>query len=489
MSTSGNVELGVFDGNKSRPEPRPVATRGSSGRSALNDEPSRSDFVLGTNALELPPVDTGFGAWSFVASAFALDTLIWGFGLTYGVFQDFFIRNKTFGHASEAALGAVGTISLAIEYASLMFLILVAQQWRHRIPLMMWTCLCICCASLICASFVTQVWQLILVQGVCFGIGAGGLYAPIIVYVSSRYWLEFPTSVACTIQISEWFSARKGLATAIIFGGMGAGGALYPLVVNYLLARLGFRWTLRIWAVFMFAASATSLYFIQPRLPVTRPSGARNIGLLSLIKNQHWSFTYNPLFICMASTTFIQALAYFPVSLYMSVYTTSLGLPSVDGTIVLAVFNLATAVGQILFGYFCDLVPYHYIVIVSGAGASLSAYLLWGFAHNLGVIFAFVVIFGTLSGGFSSVWPAASVDIVGPDHQATVPSVIGVLGIPKGIAAVVGPIIAAALHHPHESAVRTAYSGYGFRDVTLFVGSMMFVTAAGGVSSKLLSRR
>src|SRR3712207_7872742 len=42
-------------------------------------------------------------------------------------------RNKTFGNASEAALGAVGAISLAIEYASLMFLILVAQQWRHGV--------------------------------------------------------------------------------------------------------------------------------------------------------------------------------------------------------------------------------------------------------------------------------------------------------------------------------------------------------------------
>ncbi|CUA73150.1 hypothetical protein RSOLAG22IIIB_10590 [Rhizoctonia solani] len=470
-TTSGNIELGALNGSKSRPDPAPIETRVSSGRSALNDETSRSDFVLGTNASELPPVDTGFGAWSFVVSAFALDTLIWGFGLTYGVFQDYFIRNKTFGNASEAALGAVGTISLAIEYASLLFLIIISQQWRHRIPLIMRTCLCVCCASLLCASFTTQVWQLIIVQGVCFGAGAGGLYAPIVVY------------------LSEWFSARKGLATAIIFGGMGAGGALYPLAINYLLTKLGFRWTMRIWAAFMFTVSVSSLFFIKPRLPVTRPSGARNISLISLIKNQHWSFIYSPLFICVASTMFIQALAYFPVSLYMSVYTTSLGLPPVDGTIVLAVFNLATTIGQIAFGYLSDLVPYYYIIIVSSTGASLSAYLLWGFAHNLAVIFAFVVVFGTLSGGFSSIWPTASVDIVGPDHQAAVPSVIGVLGIPRGIAVVVGPVIAAALHHPHESAIRTAYSGYGFRDVTLFVGSMMFATAAGGVSSKLLSRR
>ncbi|CAE6450827.1 unnamed protein product [Rhizoctonia solani] len=469
--TSQTIELGVLQSSKSHSEPQLVTTRNSSRASASAAETSCSDFVPGINASELPPVDTGFGAWSFVASAFVLDTLVWGFGLTYGVFQEYFIRNKTFGNASEAALGAVGTISLAIEYASAMFVILAAQQWRHRISLIMWACLCICCFSLVCASFVTQVWQLILVQGVCFGAGAGGLYAPIVVY------------------LSEWFSVRKGLATAIIFGGTGAGGSLYPLAVNYLLERLGFRWTLRIWAAFMFVISAVSLVFVKPRLPVTRPSGARNIGLLSLIRNQHWSFIYSPLCICIATTTFIQALAYFPVSLYMSVYTTSLGLPPVDGTVVLAVFNIATVVGQILFGYFCDRAPYSYVIIASGVGASLSAYLLWGFAHNLGFIFAFVVAFGMLSGGFSSIWPAASAEIVGPEHQATVPSVFGVLGIAKGIAAVIGPIIAAALHHPHESAIRTAYSGYGFRDVTLFVGSMMLATAAGGVSSKFLSRR
>jgi hypothetical protein len=35
-------------------------------------------------------------------------------------------------------------------------------------------------------------------------------------------------------------------------------------------------------------------------------------------------------------------------------------------------------------------------MIFSGFSAALSAYLLWGFAHNLWVIFAFVVVFGGL---------------------------------------------------------------------------------------------
>ncbi|CAE6452218.1 unnamed protein product [Rhizoctonia solani] len=407
---------------------------------------SQAENSLGVT-LELPPVDVGFGAWSFVASAFLLDTIIWGFGFTYGVFQEYFIREKTFGNASEAALGAVGTTALGLQYCSALFVILAAQQWRHR------------------------VWQLILLQGVCFGIGGGGLYAPVIVY------------------LPEWFSVRKGLAAAIIFGGAGAGGTIYPLVTNYLLEGIGFRWTLRIWAVFTLVLCTISLGFMKPRLPANRPSGARRIGFLSMIRRQNWSFLRSPLFVCISVTSFVQALAYFPVSLYMSVYTTSLGLPAVNGTIVVAIFNLAAVTGQVIFGHFCDVAPYPYVIIISGAGASLSAYLLWGFAHNLGVIFAFVIVFGLMSGGFTSIWPAASADIVGPEHQATVPNVFGILGVWKGIAAVIGPIVAAALHHPDQSSIRTAYSGYGFRDVTLFVGSMMLATAAGGISSKILSRR
>ncbi|KAJ1300350.1 hypothetical protein OPQ81_005170 [Rhizoctonia solani] len=450
--------------------PAPSNRAENASRSSFRDA-SQAEISLGAAASELPPVDVGFGAWSFVASAFLLDTIIWGFGFTYGVFQEYFIREKTFGDASEAALGAVGTVALGLQYGSALFVILVAQQWRHRIPLMMWVCLVICVASLLCASFTNKIWQLIVLQGVCFGIGGGGLFAPVIVY------------------LPEWFSVRKGLAASIIFGGAGAGGTVYPLATNYLLESLGFRWTLRIWAAFTLVLSTISLFFMKPRLPANRPSGARRIGFFSMVRRQNWSFLYSPLFICIWITSFVQALAYFPVSLYMSVYTTSLGLPPVNGTIVVAVFNLAAVIGQVIFGHFCDIAPYPYAIIISGTGASLSAYLLWGFAHNLGVIFAFVIVFGLMSGGFTSIWPAASADIVGPENQATVPNVFGVLGVWKGVAAVIGPVVAAALHHPYESSVRTAYSGYGFRDVTLFVGSMMLATAAGGVSSKLLSRR
>ncbi|KEP48260.1 MFS monocarboxylate transporter [Rhizoctonia solani 123E] len=477
---SGAAGLGIPKANEKCLESGLVAelsttvSRGSTAcslRDTLCDE-SNSNGDPKTKLYEdLPPMDTGPGAWTFVASSFVLETLIWGFGFTFGVFQEYFTREKTFGNASEAALGAIGTVALGLEYALAMIVILIAQQWRHRIPLMMWICLGICCASLVGASFATQVWQMILLQGVCFGIGGGGLYAPVIVY------------------LPEWFSARKGLAGAIIFGGAGAGGVLYPLALNYMLKELGFRWSLRIWAAYMLVLGALSLLFIKPRIPAVRPPGGSKCGFFTSVKQQDWSFVHNPLFLCISVLSFIQALGYFPVSLYICIYTASLGLPAINGTLVLAVFSLASVVGQVLLGQLCDIVPYQYIIIASGFGSCLAAFLLWGFAHNLGLILGFVILFGITAGGFTSVWPAACADIAGPENPESIPNVYGFLGITKGVAAVIGPVVAACLHRLQDSAIRETYSGYGFRDVTIFVGAMMFVTTLGGVFTRLLSRR
>ncbi|CAE6488209.1 unnamed protein product [Rhizoctonia solani] len=326
--------------------------------------------------LSLPPVDRGFAAWSFVFAGFMLEALVWGFGFTsyktsllcypimqtkslrvnrYGVFQEYFLHHRTFGDASEAEIGAVGTHNNG-RTGNLLWK-LIPSKLRN--------------------------------PGILFGIGGGGLYAPVIIY------------------LSEWFTVRRGLAAAIVFGGSGAGGTCFPIAVNFLLSRLGFRWTLRIWAGFMLVFGALALAFTRPRLPVVRLQNSDRPNIRARFARQHWGFLKSPVFICMTLTNIVQALAYFPVSLYMSVYTTSLGLSALDGSLVLSVFNFSSIIGQVIFGHACDVAPYQYVIFISGAGASLSAYLLWGFAHSLGFIFAFAIIFGSLSGGFASVWPAA----------------------------------------------------------------------------------
>lgn len=57
---------------------------------------------------------------------------------------------------------------------------------------------------------------------------------------------------------------------------------------------------------------------------------------------------------------------------------------------------------------------------------------------------------------------------------------MGCFAVVKGIAAVVGPLIAAALHDTSNRA-KSLYGGFGFRNVEIFVGPSSFFQ----ISSKL----
>ncbi|KDQ20063.1 hypothetical protein BOTBODRAFT_385802 [Botryobasidium botryosum FD-172 SS1] len=416
------------------------------------------------NAVALPPVDGGVQAWTFLGLAFVLESLTWGLIFSYGIFQDYYTHHPPFNKSSETAIAAVGTVSLALQYMGLVFIITILERWPYIRKGVMWAALALCCGSLIIASFATKVAHLIITQGILFGLGGAALYAAVLTL------------------FSEWFVRRRSLAGSIMFGGSGLGGAIFPILLNALLERMSWRWTLRIWAFGIAVPGCIAVWFAKGRMPIVRnqPSQAKPISL---------SFFRAPLFITISTTLFIQAIGYFPVSLYMPSYATALGLPIIDGTLSLTVFNLASTTGQLIFGHLCDRTPYIRVMVISAVGSALSAYLIWGFAHSLSLVFLFVVIFGGLGGGFYAIGPAASTDIAGTEHSNSV--IYGALCIIKGVAVVLGPIIATRLHNPHAPIIpgnTKDFGGYGFTTVTLFVGGMMIAASLGSILSMGVKR-
>ncbi|KAF8901161.1 major facilitator superfamily domain-containing protein [Gymnopilus junonius] len=392
----------------------------------------------------------------FCVSACVFETFIWGWNNTYGIFQG--SSSPPFDNASPAAISIIGTASLGIQYMEIIVLIAFFQRYPEYAKPSMWICLFICVVSLIVSSFATQIWHLILLQGVIFGLSAGILYAPIVM------WL------------SDWFVTRRGLAGGIIFGGSGVGGFVFPLAMGYLLNAVGFRWTLRIWALALGACCGIALIGVNPRIPVRKPSMD--------VPRHPWfptdlSRLKSPLMAIILGTNIVQALGFFPVSLFVPTYTSSLLSGTLPSTIVLALFNAASVIFYIMFGRICDSYPYPYVILASGVGSSLAALLLWGFASSLGWVFAFAAVFGGLSGGFPGVWPAAASEIGGPLNHIT-SLAFGCFAVVKGIAAIIGPIIAASLHDRSNHA-KSVYGGFGFRNVEIFVGVMAAATSVGAV--------
>ena len=94
----------------------------------------------------------------------------------------------------------------------------------------------------------------------------------------------------------------------------------------------------------------------------------------------------------------MQGLSYFPVSLYIPSYAASLGYSSLNGTLALAAFNLAAVVGQVLVGYYCDRGSYTTAMLISSILSAIFAFVLWGFAHSMALIYVFAVLFGGIVG-------------------------------------------------------------------------------------------
>ncbi|KAL4244542.1 Proton-linked Monocarboxylate Transporter [Abortiporus biennis] len=356
------------------------------------------------NIQELPPLDRGWRAWSFCFAAFIVEALVWGFSYSYGVFQNYYSTHPPFRHASPVGLAAVGTTALATEYALGVVVAIFHSRYPDCLKKTMWSGLALTSLSLALSSFVSQVPLLILFQGVGIGIGGGLLYWPIISLVS------------------DWFVERRGLAGGIIFAGSGAGGFLFPLIANALLDRIGFRWTMRVLAALISILGGAALFFVQPRIPLPKfGSGQRRPPFIP----SKIQFLGRPVFWAYSVTNLLQAMSFFPVSLYIAVFTASIS-SALSATIVLSLFNIAGVVGQILIG------------------CSISAFLLWGFAETLIQVFIFSALFGGLSGGFPALGFSVAVDSAGSNPEQASMAFTAFTFI-KGAAAVIGPIVSGIL--------------------------------------------
>lgn len=91
--------------------------------------------------------------------------------------------------------------------------------------------------------------QIFLSQGICHGIGCGFVLCPTI------------------SLLSTYFSKRRSMAIALVAGGSGTGGVIFPLIAQHLLTKIGFAWTVRIMGFVMLANAAVILSLGRTRIP------------------------------------------------------------------------------------------------------------------------------------------------------------------------------------------------------------------------------
>jgi len=194
-----------------------------------------------------PPPDGGLTAWTQAAMLHLTILSTFGYTTAFGSFQTYYQSVLGVSPSTISWLGSVqifllffiGTFSGRALDAGLFRPVYITGSIMQLI-------------GIFSTSVATKYWQLFLSQALCMGIANG---------------LHFTPTMGLA---STYFEKRRALVLGIGALGSCTGGVLFPVLIQQLLPRIGFGWTVRIIGFVMVATNAITIAFYRTRLPPRR---------------------------------------------------------------------------------------------------------------------------------------------------------------------------------------------------------------------------
>lgn len=402
-----------------------------------------SHTIFSDQTPSLPAVDGGGAAWRLLLAAFVFEALLWGFPLSFGVFQDYYAHLPAFKNSPY--ISAIGTTASGISYLGAPLATPLIRRWamyRRHMILFGWP---LCILGLVAGSFANTLGTLLLTQGVMYGIGFIIFYYPIL------------------SMVDEFWVRRRGMAYGLLCSASGASGAVTPLVIQALLRRFGYRTTLRAVAVALVALTGPLIPLLRGRLEQRHTVGLRT----------DWSFLKRPLFWTYSMSNLWMGMGYFFPSLFLPSYASLIGLDASKGALLLTLMSISQVAGQFTFGYISDKkVPLNILVTIASSTAAIVTLSIWGLARSMVSLIFFALLYGFFGAGYTAMW-ARMVTAISDEPSAS-QAMFGLFCFGKGIGNILtGPISAGLLRWSDHS----ARYGYGmYQAIVIFTGVCLLLS-------------
>ncbi|EFQ95565.1 hypothetical protein P3342_011391 [Pyrenophora teres f. teres] len=362
-----------------------------------------------------PPPDGGLHAWLKAFGGFLIYINIWGFTLSYGVFQNYY-RTTLLSSSSPSAISWIGTTQAWLLIVVGVMSGPLFDLGYFRSMLLVGNALVV--LGIMMLSLSTQYWQVFLSQGLCMGLGAGLLYIP---------------SLA---MVGVWFSRRRAFALGIVMSGIAVGGVIYINMFNQLVHSAGFPWTMR---AIGFVALAAALLSIPALLSgsdwLKHKRKRRSLFDKTALQDR--------LFLIFTSCTFATFLGYIVPYFYIPTYAKE-RLGSSEST---ALYMLVLAIAGSFFGRLTSAVAAHWLganvtwAICTFASGVLS--FCWISIEDEKTFTAFSILWGFFSAALVTVPSAVFANII-PD-LSRLGTRLGMSWSVSSIATLIGAPIAGAL--------------------------------------------
>jgi len=359
---------------------------------------------------EISYPDGGLRAWLIVFGAFCSVFSSFGYVNAWGVFQAYYELDLLKGNSS-SAIAWIGSVQIALSYG--------IAVWVGRLFDNGWFALPAACASLalviltILTGQCTEFWHFLLCQGFAIGIASGILFGPTLAIVS------------------HWFKRRRSTALGIVAAGGSVGGMIIPIIVQNLIPRIGFPWTMRTLALMLLFTTGIMNVCLRRRLAPVKTSG----GIFN------WrAFKYKP-FTLYTLAVFVCFFGLYTLLTYIDVSAANAGIdPSFD-VYLLAFANAASGVGRIMTGILADRIGCMSVMIPGTLLAAIITYI-WPFANSLPSLIIIAILYGFASGVFVSL---QAVPLIFMGDMSDVGRRTGTLFSILSLSALAGPPISGAI--------------------------------------------
>ncbi|RDI77290.1 hypothetical protein Vi05172_g12708 [Venturia inaequalis] len=398
--------------------------------------------------IHLKPADGGPAAWRILIAAVILESLLWGFPLSFGVFQNYYACLPQFENNQN--IPVVGTVATGICYLGAPVVVLLMDWFPGWERMWVWVGWPLCLGGLVAGSFATTLPGLILTQGVMYGTGFVLFYYPTIHFVND-FWIK-----------------RRGFAFGTMCASSALAGIVFPFALEALLNRYGYATTLRVLALGLAVLTAPVMPFLVARVPSSEYQ--------STTVSNDWQCLRNVDFWVFSIANLVQNFGYFFPALYLPSIATSVHRSAAEGALLVAILSIAQALGQFGFGYASDReVSLNVLIWASCLCSGIVVTIFYCLvAKTMTSLVIFSLTYGFFAGAWISLWSQMGTTIYGGKPPTTLVS-LSLLCFGAGIGNVAaGPISAILINRRLDKP-----GAQKFDFLMVFTGLCM--TFAGGV--------
>lgn len=311
--------------------------------------------------------------------------------------------------------------------------------------------------------------------------------SPIHLYISSFllgiFYLN-ATLIPVSMMVTNWFTARRGLAMSLAMAGIGVGGTIFSPVLTFFLESYGWRTSYRLMALIILVIALPASLFLLKKRPedvgleplggqaTTAAKGARPSGGVNISVRQSWGkFFFWILLIGMLTNGLINAgaLGHFPPAMQES-------HGAAVQAAVISAYSLISIGGKLILGWIND----RFGVVVSTTYActlfGLSFVFILLSEESVAMLYAMAVVFGLGNAIGTVTPPLITAEVFGKENYS---KAYGIVNSFTQVGLSLGSLAVASVYD--------ATGTYRFAWVMLLV--LTAVTLVCWVGSLLLSRR